>query len=231
MALISRLLATVATLLSLAFTVAVLVTYGPGAPAAHAGAAYANTMAHYAFGPAQMSVHVGDSITWTNTDAAPHDVTTTSAPVAIHSPTITTGQSWSYTFTVPGPYLYICSIHPDMHAALTVEAGTPQLRTSSPRAGTVAPAAAANVATSFATAREPASLTTRATVPGTVAKARPSTAPANRQPVLPTATTTIQTASTASGSRLKPLLLVAGLIAAVATLCLLMLATAPKDPL
>jgi len=88
-------------------------------PAAHAASAEI-TMTNYAFSPASMTVAVGDVVTWTNTDIAPHDVTTTSSPVAIHSSTMQKGQSWSYTFTTPGTYAYICSIHPDMKATVIV---------------------------------------------------------------------------------------------------------------
>src|SRR5690348_10149497 len=82
-------------------------------PAPAHAASQSVTMAHYAFSPATITVHAGDTVTWTNTDVAPHDVTTTSSPVAVHSGTLSTGQSWTYTFTVPGAYHYICSIHPD----------------------------------------------------------------------------------------------------------------------
>ena len=76
----------------------------------------------FAFSPSALTVHAGDVVTWTNHDVAPHDVTVTHGPVAVHSPTLTTGHSWTYTFTVVGSYAYICSIHPDMHATLTVAA-------------------------------------------------------------------------------------------------------------
>jgi plastocyanin len=100
------------------------------APTPAAAATQAVTMAQYSFGPAALTVHVGDTVTWTNQDQAPHDVTTTSAPVALHSPTLSTGQSWTYTFTQPGAYAYICSIHPDMKARITVLAAAP---TSTPQ--------------------------------------------------------------------------------------------------
>src|ERR1044072_2211388 len=31
-----------------------------------------------------------------------------------------TGQSWTFTFTVPGTYSYYCSVHPDMRAQVVV---------------------------------------------------------------------------------------------------------------
>src|SRR5579859_7351888 len=88
--------------------------------------AVAVEMTNFAFSPAAVNVHTGDTVTWTNHDTAPHDVTVTSGPVAVHSPLLSTGQTWSYTFTTPGTYDYICSIHPDMHAVVTVAAAPAQ---------------------------------------------------------------------------------------------------------
>lgn len=53
-----------------------------------------------------MTVRVGDTVTWMQHDEAPHDVVTTSAPVAFRSPRLSAGQSWSYTFRQPGTYQY-----------------------------------------------------------------------------------------------------------------------------
>src|SRR5204862_2259251 len=43
-------------------------------------------MQDYAFSPAALTVRVGDTVTWMQHDQAPHDVVTTSAPVAFRSP-------------------------------------------------------------------------------------------------------------------------------------------------
>ena len=77
-------------------------------------------MQGYAFSPAALTVRVGDTVTWIQHDEAPHDVVTTSAPVAFRSPQLSAGQSWSYTFQQPGTYQYYCSVHPDMRASVTV---------------------------------------------------------------------------------------------------------------
>ena len=90
------------------------------APTAQATSSHAVVMSNYAFAPSAITVHVGDSISWTNHDQAPHNIATTSAPVAINSPTLSDGQSWSYTFTAPGTYHYICGVHPDMQATVVV---------------------------------------------------------------------------------------------------------------
>lgn len=200
----------------------VLLGAGPSA----AAASHAVTMAGYAFSPASETVQAGDSVTWTNTDQAPHDVTVTSGPIALHSPTITTGQSWTYTFTVPGTYSYICSIHPDMHATLvvaapaqapptTVRAAVPPVVATHPKVIGTRPVPTTPATTSTTTA--PATVPTSMSMPA--AAGQPAAAP-------PAAT---GAASVTQPAGLNPLLLVAGLVAAVATLCLLLIGSRP-DP-
>jgi plastocyanin len=72
------------------------------------------------FTPADLTVSVGQAVVWTNEDAAPHTVTTTSAPVKFDSGAFGTGKSWSYTFTEMGTYKYYCAVHPDMVGTVTV---------------------------------------------------------------------------------------------------------------
>jgi len=72
------------------------------------------------FTPADLTVSVGQAVVWTNEDAAPHTVTTTSAPVKFDSGAFGTGKSWSYTFTQTGTYKYYCAVHPDMVGTVTV---------------------------------------------------------------------------------------------------------------
>ncbi|WP_325049648.1 plastocyanin/azurin family copper-binding protein [Lentzea atacamensis] len=59
---------------------------------------------------------MGDVVTWTNQDEAAHDV----AGGTFRSPMLAEGQSWSFTFTQPGAFDYICSVHPDMRAQIVV---------------------------------------------------------------------------------------------------------------
>jgi plastocyanin len=72
------------------------------------------------FTPAELTVSVGQAVVWTNEDAAPHTVTTTSAPVKFDSGAFGQGKSWSYTFTQTGVYKYYCAVHPDMVGTVTV---------------------------------------------------------------------------------------------------------------
>jgi hypothetical protein len=167
-------------------------------------------------------------VTWTNTDQAPHDITTTSAPVAIHSPTLKTGMSWSYTFRTPGNYSYICSIHPDMRATVVVRpAAAPASEPTRVPTQSVTPTRTVTVFGS-------AMLMTSAHSPGP--RTRPHAAAtgthhvnASTSPVRAQATAPAAVTATATVSSLRPLLLVAGLVAAVATFCLLLLASRPES--
>ncbi|MEJ8669671.1 hypothetical protein WKI71_18260 [Streptomyces sp. MS1.AVA.1] len=88
-----------ATVLALSVLLGLLFVVPGGRASA---ATYRVTMSGYAYGPATLTIPAGATVTWTNQDTAPHDVKTTSAPVAVHSPMLNKGGSWSFTFTVPG---------------------------------------------------------------------------------------------------------------------------------
>lgn len=77
-------------------------------------------MMNYAFSPASLTISVGDTVTWTNHDAAPHNVVVSDGPVKFTSPLLQQGETYSYTFTQAGQYSYYCSVHPDMKATITV---------------------------------------------------------------------------------------------------------------
>ncbi|MEV6605293.1 cupredoxin family copper-binding protein [Kutzneria sp. NPDC051319] len=181
------------------------------APTPAMAAVHAVAMAQYAFAPAALTVHVGDTITWTNQDQAPHDVTTTSAPVPLHSPTLATGQSWTYTFSQPGTYAYICSIHPDMRAQVIVLAATPTTPTQRPATTTAA--------------RRP----TAGGAPVEVMHPTTTTAPPTTTAATSQAPQAMQAMTPIDQPTLNPMLLVAGLVAAVATLCLLLIASRAAD--
>ena len=199
-----------------------------------AAASYHVQMANYAFAPASMTVSEGDTITWTNEDAAPHTVTTTSGPQALNSPYLSKGQSWSFTFTVPGTYSYYCTVHPDMRAQVIVRAPTPATTAAARQAknpgtaatsrGTVAQPPAHGAASS-ATATPPTSATT-------AAAAAPPTTASSTSP--PGAQVQAQQAADTGIRTLSPILLLGGLTAAIAVFCLLLLgsraAPAAADP-
>jgi plastocyanin len=90
------------------------------APAAAASiqpvAASTVSIAGFAYVPAAITVPAGTTVTWRNNDSAGHDVS--GGP--LHSPLLSQGATWSFTFATPGTYSYICSIHPNMTGTVTV---------------------------------------------------------------------------------------------------------------
>jgi plastocyanin len=181
------------------------------APARAEAATQHVAMENYAFSPATLTVHVGDTVTWTNHDQAAHNAVTTSGPAAFSSPLLPQGQSWSFTFTVPGTYAYYCSVHPDMRAQLVVLSAETTQAAPQPQAPQRNPPPAQ--------APPPAVTTTEAAAP----PPPPTTAP--------TTTTTApaqQTAQAAMTTSLDPMLLVAGLVAGVVILCLLLTSAKPE---
>ncbi|MFE7530516.1 cupredoxin family copper-binding protein [Kitasatospora sp. NPDC057542] len=89
-------------------------------PKAPAAGAQQVTIANYAFSPGTLTVSTGTTVTWTNNDTDTHTVTSSgSGPLA--SGMLGQGASYSYTFTTPGTYAYICSIHPFMHGTVVVQ--------------------------------------------------------------------------------------------------------------
>lgn len=75
---------------------------------------------NFAFAPASITVKVGTKVTWTNQDTDAHTVTGQNNAGPLNSQPLNTGQSYSYTFTTPGTYSYLCTIHPFMTATVTV---------------------------------------------------------------------------------------------------------------
>jgi len=87
-----------------------------GSPAAAAGDAV--TIDNFAFVPATLTVKAGSTVTWTNRDEEPHTVAASDG--SFHSPGMGTGATFSYTFSAPGKFDYVCSIHPMMHGTVVV---------------------------------------------------------------------------------------------------------------
>jgi len=74
---------------------------------------------NFAFGPDDLTVSVGDTITWTNNeDGVPH--TTTADDGLWDSATMRPDDTFAFTFTEPGTFTYLCTIHPAMRATITV---------------------------------------------------------------------------------------------------------------
>jgi len=72
------------------------------------------------FDPADLTVKAGSKVTWTNEDSATHTVTSKEGPAEFDSKSKKKGDSFSFTFEEPGTYEYICNIHSQMKATVTV---------------------------------------------------------------------------------------------------------------
>ncbi|MEU0193217.1 cupredoxin family copper-binding protein [Streptomyces afghaniensis] len=209
----------------------------PLLPAGQASAAsYSVTMKGYAFSPASLSVPAGSTVTWTNQDTAPHDVKTTSGPVSIHSPMLDKGQSWSFTFSTAGSYGYVCTVHPNMTAGITVRAAAP--------ATTAAPTAhehhtgsssghRATAPSRTTPSSGPPTMRMPSSSPSSAASGAPAAAGQSPQasPPSPAAPAPQQPQTTASATRpLDPLLVLTGIVAGVAVLCLLLVGSRASAP-
>jgi YVTN family beta-propeller protein len=90
------------------------------AGSAHAGGSAHVAIRNFAFEPAQITVNVGQSLTWQNDDGAPHGVVFKDGTTGIDL--LLPGKSFARTFDKPGVYAYACSVHPYMTARVTVVA-------------------------------------------------------------------------------------------------------------
>jgi plastocyanin len=90
-------------------------------PSAPAGLAATGRvpMQQYSFLPSELTVRVGTTVTWSNEDEAVHTVT--AADKSWDSGRIPIGGSFSQTFTAPGNYDFVCSIHAAMKGTITVQ--------------------------------------------------------------------------------------------------------------
>jgi plastocyanin len=70
--------------------------------------------------PAALTVRVGDTIVWVNTDPFPHTITSSPAG-AFDSGDVAAGASWQFTARTAGAFPYLCKYHPTMTGTLTVE--------------------------------------------------------------------------------------------------------------
>ncbi len=80
--------------------------------------------------PSSLTAHVGDTITWINSDTLPHTVTSGNAdadavgldvPNGFDSGFMSADDRFEHTFDVAGLYDYYCQLHPWMQGSVTVE--------------------------------------------------------------------------------------------------------------
>ena len=80
------------------------------------------TIENFAFDPADLTVSVGDTVTWTNDDSAAH--TATADGGSFDTGTIASGTAKSVTFSKAGTFTYHCTIHATMNGRVVVEAAS-----------------------------------------------------------------------------------------------------------
>ncbi|MDF5731581.1 MAG: cupredoxin family copper-binding protein [Rhizonema sp. PD38] len=73
---------------------------------------------NFKFEPANLKIHVGETIQFINSDEEPHTVTAQDG--SFDSKAIDKDEAWIYTFTKTGKNPYICAIHPFMKGTVTV---------------------------------------------------------------------------------------------------------------
>jgi plastocyanin len=88
------------------------------APSTETGTVSA-AMANIAFNPSAITASVGDVITWTNNDTAPHTATVKSDPTCT-TENLAGGATGSIVFNTAGSYEFFCKIHPTMTGTIEV---------------------------------------------------------------------------------------------------------------
>jgi plastocyanin len=73
------------------------------------------------FNPSTAGARVGQTLTWTNEDTSPHNVTYVSGPRFRSSPRmLNPGAKFSIKLTRAGTIHYVCTLHPWMKATIVV---------------------------------------------------------------------------------------------------------------
>jgi plastocyanin len=76
------------------------------------------TMAHLMYSPTTLTVSVGTTVTWKNTDTIQHSVTSDTG--LFDSGLFSPGGSYTHTFDTAGTYPYHCTIHAGMVGTIIV---------------------------------------------------------------------------------------------------------------
>ena len=78
------------------------------------------TMADLKYSPDDVTIAAGGEVSWTNEDDAPHTVTFEDDAVT-SSEQMQQGDTFKTTFDEAGAFAYVCAIHPEMKATVTVQ--------------------------------------------------------------------------------------------------------------
>src|SRR5215470_12194863 len=74
---------------------------------------------NFSFGPNELKIAVGTTVTWTNRDDIPHTVVSNDG--VFKSKVLDTDEKFSFTFSKAGTFPYFCSIHPKMVGKVVVQ--------------------------------------------------------------------------------------------------------------
>ena len=74
---------------------------------------------NFTFSPGEVTAAVGETITWTNSDSAPH--TATLDDDSCSTDNIAQGATAGLVFDAAGTYPYHCKIHPNMTGTITIQ--------------------------------------------------------------------------------------------------------------
>lgn len=74
---------------------------------------------NFTFGPAEITIAPGTTVTWVNNDDIPHTVVATDK--SFKSKVLDTEGTFSYTFNSVGEFQYFCSLHPHMTGMVRVK--------------------------------------------------------------------------------------------------------------
>jgi plastocyanin len=148
------------------------------------------TIQNFAFAPMTITVHVGDTVTWTNKDSGVQHSAKFSD--TFMTALLNTNQSGSLTFTTAGTFNYVCAVHPTLMSGTVIVVGAatpaptppptapprtpaPTVRTPAPTAPpTQAPTAPPTVAPTDTPTPEPSATPTSSPTAAPVAAASPT---------------------------------------------------------
>ena len=106
-------------LLALGVWLPMLATGSQAALAPASMTAVAIDIKDFMFAPGTLTVPVGTEVTWTNRDDDAHTVVSDNG--VFRSSALDTGESFHYTFAMPGTYRFSCSLHRRMVGIVVVK--------------------------------------------------------------------------------------------------------------
>lgn len=104
-----------------------------GAMPARGGTANAVQIVDFAYAPNELTIGVGETVTFTNLDAVGHTATSTDG--SWDTGLLDQDESATITFTAAGTYDYLCTPHPSMTGRIVVVAASQPSASAAPPAG------------------------------------------------------------------------------------------------